>query len=315
MIEEIQRRWDSWETLQTCQQSMLTLIQQNAPLTACDFHPSTLFKINGRGIFIWKYVSNSVEPRLTQGGKKLWKNGSVNTLQKLVVVESLSHVWLFESPQTAARWASLSFTISWSLFKLMSIESVMPSSHLTLCRPLVLLPSIFSTTGVFSNESALWMRWTKYWSFSFSISPSSKQSGLISFRIGWLDLLAVQGTLKILLQHHSSKASILQPSTFFMVGLSHPYMTTGKSIALTIWTFSDQAMSLLFNILLFLPEIFFQGACVFYFCGCSHQPQWLRSPRKLNLSLLPLFPHLLAMKWWAWMYFECWIFFFLNVEF
>ena len=131
------------------------------------------------------------------------------------------------------RQASLSFTISQSLLKLMSIESVVPSSHLVLCCPLLLLPSIFPRINVFSNESALCIRWPKYWSFSFSISSSNEYSGLISFRIDWFDLLSVQGTLKSLLQHHSSKASILWCSAFFMVRLSHPYMTTGKTMALT----------------------------------------------------------------------------------
>ena len=131
----------------------------------------------------------------------------------------------------------------------MSIESVMPSSHLILCRPLLLLPSIFPSIRVFSNESALRIRWPKYWSFSFNISPSDEHPGLISFRMDWLDLLAVQGTLKSLLQHHSSKASILWCSAFLTVQLSHPYMTTGKTIALTRWTFVDKVMSLLFNML------------------------------------------------------------------
>ena len=133
--------------------------------------------------------------------------------------------------------------------KLMSIELVMPSSHLILCRPLLLLPSILPSIRVFSNESTLRMRWPKYWSFSFSISPSNEHLGLISFRMDCLDLLAVQGTLKSLLQHHSSKVSILQCSAFFTVQLSHPYMTTGKTIALTRWTFVDKLMSLLFNLL------------------------------------------------------------------
>ena len=128
-------------------------------------------------------------------------------------------------------------------------ESVMPSSHLILCRPLLLLPSIFPSIRVFSNESVLPIRWPKYYSFSFSISPSNKESGLISFRINWLDLLAVQGTLNRLLQHHSSKASIVQCSAFFIVQLSHPYMTTGNTIALTIWTFVGKVVSLLFNML------------------------------------------------------------------
>ena len=141
------------------------------------------------------------------------------------------------TPWTAAHQAPLSSTISQSLLKFISIESVMLSNHLILCGPLLLLSSIFPSIRVFSNESVLRIRWLKYWSFSFSISPSSEYSGLISFRMDWLDLLAVQGTLRSLLQHHSSKASILQPSVFFMVQLSHPYMTTGKTIALTRRTF------------------------------------------------------------------------------
>ena len=141
----------------------------------------------------------------------------------------------------------------------MSIESMMPSNHQILCCPLLLLPSIFPSFRVFSNESALYIRWPKYWSFSFNISPSSEHPGLISFRVDWLDLLAVQGTLKSLLQHHSSKASILWCSAFFIVQLSHPYMTTGKTIAMTRWTFVGKVMSLLFNILFrlvitFLPR-------------------------------------------------------------
>ena len=143
-------------------------------------------------------------------------------------VQSLSCVRLFVTPCTAARQASLSITISQSLLKLMSIESVMPFNHPILCRPLLLLPSIFPSIRVFSNESVLHLRWPKYWSFSFNINPSNEYSGLISFRIDWLDLLAVQGTLNSLLQYHSSKASILQCSAVFMVQLSHPYMTTEK---------------------------------------------------------------------------------------
>ena len=150
--------------------------------------------------------------------------------------------------RTAARQASLSITNSQSLLKSMSIESVIPSNHLILCHPL-LLPSIFPSIRVFSNESVLRTRWPKYWSFSFSISPSNEYSGLISFRVYWFDLLAVQGTLKSLLQHHSSKASILWHSSFFMVQLSHLHMTTGKTIALTRWTFVGKVMSLLCNML------------------------------------------------------------------
>ena len=164
-----------------------------------------------------------------------------------LVLQSLSHFWLFVTPWTAARQASLSFTISQSLLKLMSIESVMPSNHFVLCHPLLLLPSIFPSIRVFSHQSALRIRWPKCW--SFSIHPSNEYSGMISFRIDWLDLLAVKGTLKSLLQHHSSKASILQYSAFFMVQLSLSYMTNGKTIALTIWTFVSKEMSLLFNML------------------------------------------------------------------
>ena len=161
----------------------------------------------------------------------------------------LSRVRLFATPWTAARQASLSITNSWSLFKLMSIVSVMPSNHLILCRPLLLSPSIFPSIRIFSNESVLHIRWPKYWNFSFSISPSNEYSGLISFRIDCLDLLTVQGSLKSLLQHHSSKASVPRCSAFFTVQLSHPYMTTGKTIALTIRTFVGKVMSLLFNML------------------------------------------------------------------
>ena len=143
------------------------------------------------------------------------------------------------------RQASLSITNSQSLLKLMSIESVMPSNYFILCRPLLLLSSIFHSIRVFSNESVLHIRWPKYWSFSFSISPSNDYSGLISFRMDWLDLLAVQGTLKSLLQHHSSIASILRGSAFFIVQPSHPFMTTEKTIALTRWTFIDKEISLL----------------------------------------------------------------------
>ena len=151
-------------------------------------------------------------------------------------------------PWTAASQASLSITNFWSLLKLMSIESVMPSMHLILCRPL-LTSSIFPSIRVFPSESVLHIRWPKYWSFSFSIHPSNQCSGLISFSIDWLDLLAVQGTLKSLLQHHSSKASVLRYSAFFVVQLSHPYMTTGKTIALIRWTFVGKVMSLFFNML------------------------------------------------------------------
>ena len=172
--------------------------------------------------------------------------GSSQGGQGLGSVQLLTQVQLFATPWTAVRQASLSITISCSLFKLVSIESVMPSNHLILCRPLLLLPSILPSIRVFSNESTLCIRWPKYWSFRFSISPFKGYSGLISFQIHWFDLLAVQGTLKSLLQHHSSKASFLWYSAFFMVQLAHPYMTIGKTIALTIWTFVGKVMSLLF---------------------------------------------------------------------
>ena len=166
-----------------------------------------------------------------------------------VQFSSVSCVQLFVIPWTAVCQASLFITNSQSLLKLMSIESMMPSNHLILCRPLLLPPSIFPSIRVFSNESILHVKWPKYCSFSFSISPSNEYSGLISFRMDWLDLLAVQGTLKSLLQNHSSKASILRYSAFFIVQLSHPYMTTGKIIALTRRTSVGKVMSLLFNML------------------------------------------------------------------
>ena len=167
-------------------------------------------------------------------------------------VQSLSRVRLFATPWITARQAFLSITNSRSVLKPMSIKSVMPSSHLILCRPLLLLPPMPPSTRVFSNESALCIRWPKYWSFSFSISPSNEHPGLISFRMDLLDLPAVQGTLKSLLQHHSSKASILRHSAFFTIQLSHPYVTTGKTTALTRWTFVGKVMSLLF-IFIFFP--------------------------------------------------------------
>ena len=165
-------------------------------------------------------------------------------------VQLLSHVWLFATSWIAACQASLSITNSWSLLKLMSIKLLMPPSHLILCHPLLLLPPIPPSIRVFSNEPTLCVTWPKYWSFSFIISPSNEHRGLISFRMDWLDLLVVQGTLKSLLQHHSSKAAILWHSAFFTVQFSHPYMTTmGKTIALTRWTFVGKVISLLYNML------------------------------------------------------------------
>ena len=194
-----------------------------------------------------------------------------------ISVQLLSHVQLFATPWTAAHQASLSITSSQSLFKLMSVELVMPSNHLILCCSLLLLPSIFPSIRVFSNESVLRIRWPKDWCFSFSISPSNEYSGLISFRMDWLDLLAVQETLKSLLQHHSSKASILRRSAFFIVQLSHPYMTTGKIIALTRQTFVGKVLSLLFNMLSMLGIIFLprsKGLLI----------SWLQSPSAVILE-------------------------------
>ena len=180
--------------------------------------------------------------------------------------------------------ASLSITNSRSSLRLMSIESGMPSSHLILCPPLLLLPPIPPSIRVFSNESTLHRRWPKYWSFSFSISPSNEYSGLISFRMDWLDLFAVQGTLKSLLQHHSSKALIIRCSALFIVQLSHPYMTTGKTIALNRWTFLGKVMSLLFNMLFRL--------------GKSYPPRskhllilWLQSPSAVILEPRKIVSH------------------------
>ena len=177
-------------------------------------------------------------------------NTQLNKLNKIQFssVQSISHVWLFVTPWVAACQTSQTITNSWSSLKLMSIESVTPSSHLILCCPLLLLPPVPLSIRVFTNESTLCIRWPKYWSFSFSIIPSKEIPGLISFRIDWLDLLAVLGTLKSLLQHHSSKTSILRCSAFFTVQLSHPYMTTGKTIALTRRTFVGKVMSLLLNL-------------------------------------------------------------------
>ena len=195
-------------------------------------------------------------------------------------VQSLSRVWLFATPWIAARQVSLSITKSRSSHRLMYIESVMPSSHLILCHPLLLLPPIPPSIRVFSNESTLRMRWPKYQSFSFSIFPSKEHPGLISFRMDWLNLLAVQGTLKSLLQHHSSKASILWRSAFFTVQLSHPYMNTRKTIALTRQTFVGKVMSLLFNMLSRLVITFLPRSKGLLISGCNHDLQWFWSPGK-----------------------------------
>ena len=205
--------------------------------------------------------------------------------------QSLSHVQLFATPWTAAHQASLSITSSQSLLKLMFIASVMPSNHLILCCLLLLLSSIFRSIRGFSNESVLHIRWPKYWIFSFYISPSKEYSGLVSFRMGWFDLLAVQETLKNLLWHHSSKALIFWCSAFFMVQLSHPYMTTGKIIASTRWTFASKVMSLLFNMLSRLVMPFLpRSKHLLLSCLQSHSAVILEPPKIM-------FPHLFAMNW------------------
>ena len=209
-------------------------------------------------------------------------------------VQWLSRVRLFATPWTAACQASLSITNSQNLLKLMSIESVMSSNHLILCCPLLLLPSVFP-----SNESVLCIRWPNYWSFSFSISPSSEYSGLISFRIDRFDILAVQGTLKSLLQHHSSKASILWCSAFFIVQLSHPWLTTGKTIALTRWTFVGKVMSLLFNMLSRLVIAFLpRRKCLLISWLQSPSAVILEFPKIKSLTVSVVSPSKGDLEWW-----------------
>ena len=199
-------------------------------------------------------------------------------------VQLLSCVQLFGTPWTAAHQASLSITNPQGLLRLMFIESVMQSNHLILCHPLLLLPSIFPNIRVFSNKSVLRIRWPKFWSFSFNISPSLEYSGLISFRMDWLDLLAAQGTLKSLLQHHSSKVSILWYSPLFIVQLSHPYMTTGKTTALTRRTTVDKVMSLLFNMLSGLVITFLPRSKYIFI-------SWLQSPSAVILEAQKIVCH------------------------
>ena len=211
----------------------------------------------------------------------MWNNStfSLYHITQFNSFKSLSPFRLFVTPWIAARQTSLSITNSWSLLKLMSIESVMSFNHLILCHPL-LSSSIFISIRIFSNESALCIRWPKDWSFSFSISPSNEHPGLISFRMDWLDRLVVQGTLKNLLQHHSSKASILQHSAFFTVQLSHPYMTKGKTMALTRWTFVGKVMSLLFNMLSRLVITFLPRSKCLLISRLHYHLQWFWSPKK-----------------------------------
>ena len=210
-------------------------------------------------------------------------------------VQSLSRVLLYAATWTSALQASLSIINSQSPPKPMSIESVMPSNRLILCRPLLLLPTIFPSIRVFSDESALHIRWPKYWSFSFNITPSNEHPGLISFRMDWLDLLAVQGTLKSLL-HHSSKASILRRSGFFIVQLSHPYMTTGKTIALTRQNFVGKAMSLLFNMLSRLVITFLPRSKRLLISWLQLPSVVILEPKKIKSVNVSTVSHLFAMK-------------------
>ena len=223
-------------------------------------------------------------------------------------VQSLSRVRLFVTSWTVAHQDSLSIINSQSLLKLMFIEVVMPSNHLLLCCPLLLLPSIPPNFSVFSNESTLCMTWPKYWSFSFSISPSNECSGLISFRMDWLDLLAVQGTLKSLLQHHSSKTSILQHSAFLIVKLSHAYMTTGKTIALTRWTFVVKVMFLLFNVLSRLVIALLPRSKCLLISWLLSSSAVIWEPKTLKFHCFPIYLSWSVGTW-------CYDLSFLNVEF
>ena len=216
----------------------------------------------------------------------------------IAVVQSLGQVWLFLNAWTAEPQASLSFTNYWSLLKLISFESVMPSNHLILCPPLLLLPSIFPSIRVFSNELGLYIRWPKYCSFSFSINLSNEYSGLISSRIDWIDLLAVQGNLKSFSKHHSLKASILWHSAIFMVQISHPYMTTGKTIALPRQTFVNKETSLLFNMLSRLVIAFLPRSKRLLISWLKSPSAVILKPKKIKSATVPLFPHQFAMKPW-----------------
>ena len=214
----------------------------------------------------------------------------------------LSQVQLFATPWTAARQASLFFTISWNLLTFTCIESVMPPHHLILCHPLLLLPSIFPSIMVFSNESDFCIKWPKYWSFSFSISPSSEYSGLTSFRMDWFGLLAVQGTLKSLLQHHNLEASILHCSAIFMVQLSHPCTTTGNR-GFDSHAFVSGVASLLFHMLIRFVVSFLPRSKRLFISWLPSPCAVFQSPRKENLEILfPFFILLFAMKWWDWIF-------------
>ena len=258
----------------------------------------------------WGYKESNMTKRLTLSLSQPFLNPL--TLPQFSSVQSLSHAQLFATPWTAVRQAFLSITNFQSLLKLRSIKSVMPSNHLILCCPLLLLPSIFPSIRVFSKESFLHIRWPKYRSFSFSVSPSNEYLGSISFRIDWLDLLAIHGTLKSLLQHHSSKASILHRSAFFMVQLSHPYMTTGKTITLTRWTFVSKVMSLLLNMLCRLVMVFLpRSKCLLISWLQSPSAVILEPPKNKACHSFHCFPIYLPGSDRAW----CHNLSFLNVEF
>ena len=219
-------------------------------------------------------------------------------VKKASSVQLLNRVRLFVTPWTAARQASLSITDSWNLLKLTSTESVMPSNHLILCCSHLLLPLISPSIRAFSCESLLHIRWPEYWSFGFSISPSDEYSVLISLRMDWLNFLVVQRTLRSLLQHHSSKASVLQPSTFFMVQLSHPYMTTGKTIALTRQTFLGKVISLLFNVLSRLVITFLPRSKCLSISWLQSPSAVILEPKKIKSDTASTVSHLFAMRWW-----------------
>ena len=227
----------------------------------------------------------------------------------IIIIQLISGVWLFGTPWNAARQASLSFTISQSLLKCMSVESMMPSNHL--CCLFILLPWIFPSIRGFSNESSLCIKWPEYGSFCFNISPFNVCSWLISFRIDWFDPLAVQGTLKSLLQHHSSKASILWCSAFFIVQLSHPYMTIRKTIVLTIQTFVGKVMSLLFNMLSGFVIAFLPRSRRLLISWLQSPSAVILEPKKIKSFTVSIVSPSIAMKWWDWMPWSL----FLNAKF
>ena len=219
----------------------------------------------------------------------------------VAVVQSLSCVQHFATPWNAACQASLSFTITWNLLKLMSIESMIPFKHLILCYPLLLLSSVFSSIRVFSNESTLHIKWPKYCSFSFSISPSNEYSRLTPFRIDWFDLLSVQGTFKSLHQHQSSEASILWCSAFFMVQLSHPYMTTRKTVVLTVRTFVGKVMSLLYKTLSGFVIAFLPTDKCLLISGLQSPSAVISEPKEINFDTVFIACSFICIKWWDWM--------------